>query len=434
MTRWQSLWRNWAGNQRADPLEVVAPATADEVLAALAGARARGVPVKAVGSGHSFTAVAATDGVLLDLRRMRGLTSVDPTTRRVRALAGTPLHELNAALDTAGLALPNLGDIDRQTIAGAVATGTHGTGARFHGIAAAVSGLRLATADGSLVWCAASSTDTDERALFEAARLGLGALGVVTEVELQCVPAFRLLAREGGADLDAMLAGGADRLAEAHDHFELYWFPHTSRVLTKRNDRVGPEAAYAPLPRWRAWLDDELLSNGLFEVVNRVGARSPRLVPALAAVSARALSDRAYADASHRVRFVESEYAVPRGALAEVVGQLRDWVDRHDVAVPFPVEVRVLAGDEVWLSTAHRRDSAYVAVHQYHRRVDPRYFEAFEAIAREHGGRPHWGKLHSLGVDELAGLYARYDDFRAVRERVDPGRLFRNDYLDRVLG
>ncbi|MFC7407150.1 D-arabinono-1,4-lactone oxidase [Georgenia alba] len=430
-------WRNWAGTVHARPAETVVAMSVEDVRSAVERARPRGLRVKAVGAGHSFTPIARTDGVAVRLDGLRGLTAADLPERRVRVRAGTPLHELNPALQALGLALPNLGDIDRQSLAGALATGTHGTGGRRHGIASAVTGLRLVLADGSLLWCSAE----EEPAVFEAARVGLGALGIVVEAELQCVPAFLLRAREGSDTLSAMLDGAALRAAEEHDHFELYWFPHTDRVQTKRNDRAAPHAPRRPLPAWRAWLDDELLANDAFELVNRIGAWRPRLVPPLARLSARALSGREFVDhswrvfcSSRRVRFVECEYAVPRASVGEVLRALRDWVDAHDVAVSFPVEVRFLAGDDVWLSTAHGRDTAYVAVHQYHR-VDPGpYFAAFEAIAGEHEGRPHWGKVHTLTADDLAPRYARFDDFRAVRDRLDPDRVFGNRYLEQVLG
>jgi L-gulonolactone oxidase len=264
---------------------------------------------------------------------------------------------------------------------------------------------------------------------------------VVTEVELQCVPAFRLHAQERPEPLLPLLERVQEE-ADAHDHFELYWFPHTDRALTKRNNRV-PEGTDAPgpLPPWRAWLDDELLANGLFEQVNRVAARWPRAVPHLAQVSARALTAREFSDDSWRVfcsrravRFVESEYAVPRTAVVDVLLALKDWVDRCDEALPFPVEVRFLAADDVWLSTAYGRDTAYVAVHQYHRMEHTRYFAAFEAIVAEHAGRPHWGKLHSLDAPRLRTLYPRFEDFLRVRDELDPNRLFTNAHLERVLG
>lgn len=435
--RSQEGWENWAGNQQARPAQVAQARDLDDVAVVVRSAAERSLRVRPVGAGHSFTAAAVTDGVLLRLDHLTGVTRVDRATGRVRVLAGTRLHQLNAALQAAGLALPNLGDIDRQAIAGAIATGTHGTGARLHGIASAVTALTLVLADGSVLECSAQR-HTD---VFEAARVGLGAFGVVTEVELQCVPAFRLHAVERPEPLLPLLER-VEEEAEAHDHFELYWFPHTECTMTKRNDRVAEGAEVpGPLPAWRAWLDDELLANAVFEQVNRVAARWPATVPAMAQVTGRAQSAREFSDDSWRVfcsrravRFVESEYAVPRAGVRDVVLALKEWVDRHEVALPFPVEVRFLAADDVWLSTAHGRETAYVAVHQYHRMGHARYFDAFESIVAEHDGRPHWGKLHSLDAERLRPLYPRFDDVLRVRGQVDPGRLFANDYLERVLG
>jgi FAD-linked oxidoreductase len=431
-----TTWTNWAGNQTSHPVEVASPRCPDEVSAAILRAQARGIPVKAVGAGHSFTAVAATDGLQLRLDRLSGITHVDRGRGRVRVLAGTPLHVLSPALDALGLALPNLGDIDRPSVAGAISTGTHGTGARLQGIAAAVSGLVLALADGSLLECSAEV----EPEVFQAARVGLGALGIITEVELQCVPAFRLHAKEFGADLFDVLAR-LEEDVEAHDHVDMHWFPLTDRVLVKHNDRVGPEHQGEPLPRWRALLDDELLSNRLFELTNRGATRWPGVVPRLNAVSARLLGAREYTDdswrvfvAERRVRFRESEYAVPRAAVADVIVAVRNWLEQHRAPLTFPLEVRFIGADDIWLSTAYERENAYIAVHQYHRMDDHGAFAAFEAIVAEHAGRPHWGKLHTLGADRLGELYPRFGDFVAVRDRLDPGRRFTNPYLDRVLG
>jgi L-gulonolactone oxidase len=270
--------------------------------------------------------------------------------------------------------------------------------------------------------------------------VSVGALGVVSSLTLQAVPRYTLHRRDEPRPLEEVL-DGLDALVDASDHFEFYWFPHTTRTLTKRNNRLpGDEPVQAP-PRWRSWVDDELLSNGLFELTNRLSARAPRVVPVVNAVASRALSAREMTCASHdvfvsrrRVRFKEMEYAVPREALVHVLTELRRLVDRSSFTLPFPVEVRFAAADDVWLSTAYGRDTAYVAVHQYHRLDHREYFEAFEQIACAAGGRPHWGKLHGLGVEQLERLYPRFDDFRAVRDRVDPRRVFGNDYLTRVLG
>ncbi|NYG06427.1 FAD-linked oxidoreductase [Phycicoccus badiiscoriae] len=431
-----TTWTNWAGNQSCHPAEVAAPRRPDEVVAAVERAHARGIPVKALGAGHSFTGVAATDGLQLSLDGLSGITHVDREQRRVRVLAGTPLHVLNPALHALGLALPNLGDIDRQSVAGAISTGTHGTGIRLQGIAAAVSGLELVLADGSVLACSAEV----EPEVFQAARVGLGALGVITEVELQCVPAFRLHAKEFGADLFEVL----ERLeedVERHDHVDMHWFPLTDRVLVKHNDRVPDGETGTPLPRWRAALDDDLLSNRLFELTNRGASRWPAVVPRLNAVSARLLGAREYTDdswrvfvAERKVRFRESEYAVPRAAVTEVVLAVRSWLERHRAPLTFPLEIRFIGADDIWLSTAYQRENAYLAIHQYHRMDDHGAFAAFEAIVAEHEARPHWGKLHTLGADRLRELYPRFDDFVAVRDRLDPQRRFANAYLDHVLG
>ena len=430
-----SEWRNWGGNVRATPAQVVHVGSVEGVVDAVRQAADDGLVVRVAGAGHSFTPLVATDGLLLHLDRLSGVLAVDRDRRRVRVLAGTPLHVLNPALQALGLALPNLGDIDRQTISGAIATGTHGTGTRRQGIAAAVSGLTLVLADGSRLDCSAEV----EPEVFDAARVGLGALGVVTEVELQCVPAYRLHAKEAPTSLTDLLPVIQDE-ADGTDHLDLLWFPHTDRVLAKRNDVVAADAGPPPLARWRSTLEDDVLANRFFEVVNRVGAARPGMVPSINRLSARFLGSREFADDSWKVfcsardvRFVESEYAVPRHAVEVVLTELRAWFARTGAPVPFPVEVRFIEADDVWLSTAYRRDNAYVAVHQYHR-IDPRpLFAAFEAIVAEHDGRPHWGKVHSLRADRLRELYPRFEDFRAVRERLDPGHLFTNEHVAHLL-
>lgn len=420
----------------------LAPRDEAEVAHAIRLARQRGLAVRAVGAGHSFTAAAATDGVLLSLDHLDAVERVEPLPdggALVTVGAGIRLHALNRELAARGLAMANLGDIDQQSIAGAISTGTHGTGARFGGLATQVTGVRLVDADGQV-------RDTDqarEPELFEAARLSLGAVGILTAVTLRVVPAFRLLAREEPHDLAEVLGAleGPGGWFDTWDHVDLYWFPHTRRVMVKRNTRLTADEPGPRLSPVRRWVDDELLSNVVFEGVNRVAATAPRFVRGLNAVSARALGARTYAASSaevfvtpRRVVFREMEYAVPRAALRGVLEELDAWLRRTREPVPFPLEVRCAPADDVWLSTAHGRDSAYVAVHQFHRMRHERFFDAAEAIFRAADGRPHWGKMHSLGHDELAPLYPRFADFRAVRAAVDPEGLFSNDYTRRVLG
>lgn len=297
--------------------------------------------------------------------------------------------------------------------------------------------LEIVTPDGRVRRCD-RQRDPD---LFHAARVGLGALGIVTEVTLACVPAFRIEAREEPAGLSAVLAQ-LDEHVDGHDHFEMFWFPHTDRVLAKHNRRLAPDdTSGKALPRWRYLLDDQLLSNGVLDLTCRLSARVPATTRPINAVASRALSARTYTDSSYRVfasprtvRFTESEYAVPRAALPEVLRDLDRFIERSREHVAFPVEIRFAAADDAWLSTGYERANAYVAVH-HHRSVDPRrYFAAFEQVVAAHDGRPHWGKMHTLGVDRLLELYPRLPDFLRLRDELDPDRLLGNDYLTQVLG
>jgi L-gulono-1,4-lactone dehydrogenase len=424
-------WTNWAGCVTATPARLHRPRDVAGIVAAVRAAAAGGSRLRPVGSGHSFTPIAATDGHALDLRHWTGLDTGPGGLVRVRS--GTTLRELNALLHARGRALENLGDIDSQTVAGAISTGTHGTGARLGGLATQVHALELVLADGTAVRC----SDTEDPELFAAARVGLGALGVLTHVTLRTVPAFLLDAREEPVSPEEALAGFA---AQGGDRVEFYWFPYSSRALLKRNVPV-PGSDPAPLSRARAFWEYEVIENAAFGALCRVGRAVPSTVRPLGGLTGALLSPRHYRDWSHRVlvsvrrvRFVESEFAVPAGSLPQVLAELRGLVARLPDPVQFPVEVRAAAADDIWLSTAYGRDTAYVAVHQYAGAPYREYFAGFGAIAREVGGRPHWGKLHGLDAAALRDRYPRFDDFLAVRARVDPRGLFGNDHLDRTLG
>jgi L-gulonolactone oxidase len=429
-----TVWRNWSGQVVAHPAQTLAPSHTQDVADAVVAARANHLPLRMVGTGHSFTDVAATDGLMLRPDRLVGIRSVDRTEMTVTALAGTPLHVLNAHLERLGLALHNLGDIDRQTVAGAISTGTHGTGGRWASLSAQVAALELVTADGT-VRCVSPEQDRD---LFQAARLGLGAVGVITAVTFLVEPAFTLEAVEQPlAWADAL--SRFDELVETHHHVDMYWFPHTDRVLAKCNDRTLDEPR--PLSRVRARLDDELLANTVFGWLNRAGNRVPAAVPRINRMASRALSARTYSDVSHRVftsprevAFREMEYAVPREAGVEALVEVRRLVERAGWRIGFPVEVRTAPADDVWLSTAHGRDSVYLAIHVNARTEHEPYFSEVERLLRGYDGRPHWGKLHTRTAEDLAPAYPAWDRFRVVRDRVDPDRLFANPYLARVLG
>ncbi|GAA2334333.1 D-arabinono-1,4-lactone oxidase [Saccharopolyspora halophila] len=428
-------WSNWGRTAAATPSSVVTPRDTTELAAAIERARQEGRTVRALGAGHSFSAIGSPDaGCALDLSQLSGIIHADPDTGLVTAHAGTPLHRLNAELDGLGLAMPNLGDIDRQTIAGAISTGTHGTGADLGGLATQVESLELMLADGTETSCSAERNPE----LFAAARIGLGALGVITAVTLRCVRSFTLAAEEHRAQLAEVLDGFAE-LAAGNDHFEFHWFPHSEKALVKRNNRcAGPPRPLNPV---RHFVEYELLENSLFGAVCGLGRAAKPLVRPLNRVCAAAWSARSYRDRSYRVfttprriRFVESEYALPRELLPEVLRELRGVATRLSDPVMFPVEVRVAAPDDVWLSTAYRRPTAYIAVHQSIGMPHREWFDAFEDIAGAAGGRPHWGKMHRLDAAALRERYPRFDDFRRIRAAVDPDGVFANPHLNHVLG
>ncbi|MFI1705587.1 D-arabinono-1,4-lactone oxidase [Streptomyces griseoruber] len=427
-------WRNWGGNVTARPAREAMPASVDELAAAVRRAAEDGLKVKAVGTGHSFTSIAATDGVLIRPQLLTGIRKIDRDTMTVTVEAGTPLKRLNMALAREGLSLTNMGDIMEQTVSGATSTGTHGTGRDSGSIAAQIKGLELVTADGSVLSC----SEKENPEVFAAARIGLGALGVVTAITFAVEPVFLLTAREEPMTFDKVLAD-FDELWAENEHFEFYWFPHTGNTNTKRNNRsAGPRK---PVSQISGWIEDEFLSNGVFQVAQWVGRAVPATIPTIAQVSSKALSARTYTDVPYkvftsprRVRFVEMEYAVPRAAVTEVLRELKAMVDRSDLRVSFPVEVRTAPADDITLSTASGRDSAYIAVHMVKGTAYQGYFTAAERIFTGHEGRPHWGKVHTRDAEYFARVYPRFGEFTTLRDRLDPHRLFQNDYLRRVLG
>lgn len=428
------VWRNWAGNQRAAARRVVTPRTTDEVAAAVRAAGEDGLPVRMTGAGHSFTGAAVAPGVRLLPAGLTAVRSVDTATGLVTVEAGLPLHRLNKLLDDHGLALANMGDIEQQTVAGAVQTATHGTGRDAAGLVSQVAALELVLADGDMVTCSREQRPE----LFDAARAGLGALGVITAITWRTVPAFLLRAREEPMKWAEVLAR-LDELTESNEHFEFYWFPHTEGCLTKRNNRSAGPAA--PLPGWRRWLDDEFLSNTVFGLTNRFTRAVPAAVPAVNGISARALGARSYTDTSHkvfttprRVRFKEQEYAIPRERLAATLRDLRALYEKKDWRISFPIEVRVLPPEDAWLSMAYERPTAFIAIHVYHRNRHDDYFRGVEELLTAVGGRPHWGKLHTRDAAYLETVYPRFADFCELRDRLDPERRFTNPYLRHLFG
>ena len=428
-----ATWRNWAGNQKASPVSIDAPRSVAELAALVASASEQGQKVKAVGSGHSFTSAAATNGRMIRLENLNGILHVDRATCQVTVGAGTRLSDLNTLLDAEGLALANLGDIAYQTVAGAISTSTHGTGKALTGLAGQVVAMKLVNGLGEIIECSQSVNPH----IFDVARVSVGALGVITEYTLQAVPSFRLRALEQPMRLDDVLENAHD-LASTNDHFEFFWIPHTKWALTKRNNRTEDELQ--PLPRVKGWIEKTFMENYAFGAVCRVGRARPSLIPRLA-TALPSSGSREYVDQSFKifaspriVRFYEMEHALPVEALVPALKEIRAMVDRKGYLLNFPVEVRFTKGDDVPLSTAYGRDSAYIAVHVYKGMECEPFFRDVEDILRAYDARPHWGKMHYREADELSKLYPRWNEFITLRNQLDPQRTFSNAYSDTVFG
>ncbi len=430
-------WRNWSGLVEATVDRVVTPASVDAVVDVVRQARDSQTTVKMTGTGHSFTAIAAPEHTLLRPEGMSGILEVDRQAMTVTARAGTPLKQLNVALERLGLSLHNMGDIAEQTLAGAISTGTHGTGGTAAGLAAQLAALELVTGTGEVVRASAQENPD----VFDLARVGLGALGILTSLTFHVEPLFVIEAHEQPMTWDRALDSYDEMTAAAH-HVDMYWFPHTDQMMVKQNVRTDLEPGeQEPPSRLAAWWEDEFVSNTVFGGLCRLGVRAPGLVPRINRVAGRALSERRYSDLAHRVfvtprrvRFREMEYAVPREVGLDVLRECRRIIDASDWRIAFPVEIRTARADDLAMSTAYGRDSLYLAFHVPRQTDHEAYFGGLEPLLREAGGRPHWGKVHTRTSADLAPAYDRFHDFLAMRERLDPDRVFANAHLRRVLG
>ncbi|MGO1347670.1 MAG: D-arabinono-1,4-lactone oxidase [Brevibacterium aurantiacum] len=439
----RQLFRNWSGHVHSHPHTFLRPTSAGELGDILRSAADAGQRVRPVGAGHSFTPVAAGDDVMISLDHLSGIIAVDEESGRVRFHAGTRLRDIPALLAPFGLALANQGDVNPQALAGAISTSTHGTGLGFTGFAGTVTGLSLMGPDGTVTHL----SPTTHPEIFDLARVSLGVLGIVTEIELQCVPAFDLIAEEIVSDVDELLADLEPR-TRAADHFEFYWFPHTDTALTKTNTRVGlGEIGPGHLAdagvrnRFLNLFDKEVIENGALRLAVELGSAVPSLVPRINRIAQSAVSDRTYRAPGHdvfvtprRVRFNEMEYALPFEAGAEAIREIRRTIESRGWSISFPIEVRSAAADDVPLSTAFSRETMYIAVHRFVKDDFAEYFRVVEQICRRHGGRPHWGKIHTLGADDLRELYPRFDDFCALRQKLDPNAMFGNRFTDSLFG
>lgn len=431
-------WQNWSGGVKARPQAIWRPHDEAE-LAALIKAH-RGV-IRPAGSGHSFTRLCESDGAVVSLENMTGLISADPATGEAELWAGTPVYAVGPLLHPHGLALANQGDIDRQTLGGALGTGTHGTGLTLGSLSTMVTGVTLVTGAGEIVTLNANNN----LELFESARLSLGSLGVITRFRLKLVPSFALSEMSYVADANTVLNNLED-LAAKHRHFEFFWFPYADRVVVKTLDvatDAQPERAL-DIPTMKARGERVSRDDKLFAMI----CRSVRWLPWTSGWFHRLLTNQMAAGeakpgrvrwswetfpSARTTRFNEMEYAVPRAQAGAAIRAVVDRIRKDRIPTAFPIEFRYVKGDDLWLSPFQGRDSATLSVHQHASMNQWKLFRAAEEVCRSFDGRPHWGKQHTLTARDFAAIYPRWADFQSARRRADPNGKFLSPYLKDLL-
>ncbi|MBG9774022.1 D-arabinono-1,4-lactone oxidase [Brevibacillus laterosporus] len=426
-------WKNWAGLVTSTPQQVVYPSSLEEVVQVVKEASQQGKTIRVVGSGHSFTALVETDQILLSLDDLQGVITIDDEEQTASVWAGTKLKLLGESLYERGYSQENLGDINAQSIGGAISTGTHGTGIQFGSVSTQVVGLTVVTAQGDILEC----SETYHPELFRALQVSLGLLGIIVKVRLRVLPAYNIHYKSKRMNLNDCL-NNLTTFTDSHRHFEFYWFVHTNVVQAK-----FMQITQEPASKNSVWnqLKKIGIENGLFWFLSEGCRLFPHLCVPISKLSAKAVPDIEEVGASHKlfatprwVRFSEMEYSVPADKMKEVMEEIRECLQEHRFAVHFPIECRYVKGDDIWLSPAYKRDSAYIAVHMYKGMPYEAYFQAMERIFLKYDGRPHWGKLHELTSADLQERFPMWNQFKAIQKQMDPNGLFLNPYLSRLFG
>ncbi len=417
-------WRNWSGSVEAHPSAIARPRTEAELARLVIEAQA----VRVVGAGHSFMPLCATDGLLLNLSELEGELVIAPDRRTANAPGGWSLARLTEALWAQGLSLANQGDVNPQSVAGAVSTGTHGTGKALGSLAAMARGFRIVTAAGEALDCDA----TTRPELYQAARLSLGLLGVVTRVTMEVMPAYHLEETVERRPLAQVMDCFEDWAAERR-HVEFFVFPYADEVILKTLRPVAPEGEFHP---------SQDIGETAFRLACETGARLPATIPGGQKLMMKAMgkTPRRVGPAwrifpsDRTVPFEEMEYEVPRDAGLATLKAAIDHIRKARLPVTFPFEFRWVAGDDIWLSPFHAGPCASISMHQFAPMGYAEVFAAVEPILRGSGGRPHWAKRHTLAEADVHALYPRAADFLAVRQAVDPDAKFANAPLRALFG
>ncbi len=423
-------FRNWSGSVEFSPKRIEQPSSEAELQALIAECSKSQTPVRVVGSGHSFTKVVETEGVLVSLDNLQGILGVDDKGF-AEVWGGTKLWRMNELLAQKKRGPENLGDIDRQSIAGTVSTGTHGTGATLGSVATQLRELTLVTANGQLLTCSPEQNPET----FKAAQVSLGSLGVISRVKLMTLPAYKMKLVARKEVLEDLLNDLPARVS-GNRHMEFFTFPYSKYVQAKYSNFTDEPAQKRG---FKDYFNDVVMENLAFMLLSVISRWVPGTTKAVSQICGAAIGDATKVNWAHEayatprmVKFQEMEFSFPREQMADVVREIREMIEKKNVRVHFPLECRFVKGDDIWLSPAYGRDSAYIAVHMYKGMEYKPYFEAVQSIFRNHQGRPHWGKMHFMTAKELRPLYPMWDRFQEVRKQLDPKGVFMSEYLKKL--
>lgn len=429
------VFHNWDRTLECTPRRYFQPHCEAEVIQVVRAANAANETVRVVGAGHSWSPLVLTQDNLLNLDHLNQLVSIDADKMQVTVGAGIRLKHLNELLAQHGLALANLGSVAEQSVAGAISTGTHGTGVRYGNLSTQIVALNFVTGDGRLMHIAAER----DAELMRAARVSLGALGVITQVTIQCVKAHRIELRSDVQPFEHVL-DRMEQLVNDNDRVRMYWYPGTDvfyiNTLNQTNEPLTP---HQPI---KEWLNNVAIRHDLMEFFLKSGSAFPALVNPINRMQAAigftrerrvARSDLALTipmPAAHQ----ETEYAVPIEHTVRAIRATRELIERNNYRANVPVEVRFVAHDDSMLSPAYGRDVAYIGAYTYGQRFARDYFAAFERAMKELGGRPHWGKILTLKLGEARAMYPLYNRFNQIRQELDPGNTFANQFIRELFG
>lgn len=424
--------KNWSGLEKWSPNEMLFPDSEEAIQKIVKRALDEKKKIRVIGSGHSFTKLCITDHILISLDKYQGIVQVDKSKNQAIVKGGTKLKKLGQLLHTEGLAMENLGDIDAQSIAGTISTGTHGTGTSFGTISTQVRAIRFVNGSGEIVQC----SEENNRELFKAAQVSLGVLGIITQITLQCMPSYKLKMEYNKSTLTEVLKN-YKTLNQEIRNFECYWMPYTDAVLTKKASITNNEIDKIGLS---SFFQEVILENVGFKILCELANWFPSKNRWVSKTSAATLGHHVKTAYSHQtyatvraVKFNEMEYNIPVDAYAEVMKAVQDSFEENDFRVHFPIENRFVKGDDIYLSPAYGRDSAYIACHVYSKKPFHEYFKKMEDIFKAYDGRPHWGKLHTRTAREFHEIYPMMNEFLKHRKEHDSEKIFTTKYLQSIL-